>query len=314
MGAVITVANSVGVPVTSANMTVLGSTETLDEFLEEVTPRGLMHSFYVTDQGGLNITWSHTEVFLGGTVFNLAARTTNYALTDDSVNYLYADLDGVIKVKTTALAYPELLLARIYTYNGDVEYLLTELGIFEIATGNHEFLDDTHDAAVISGLFLEIDIDGTNANDYIINVGEYFLYMHDRITVPSTLYSAGFGHGDSNVKAYYHDAASAWITKQLNGIEFGKWDKDDGDADVDATSPGKWYVGWIVLEGTGEIEYVYPQVEHNNEKQALREEFVYPPNHEGYVVPLAKFVFVHGEVAFTTNAYFIDMRPMMVIA
>jgi hypothetical protein len=280
-----------------------------DVFLnKKVLPNGVLVSPTVTDEGGLNVQWSAGAVFVDGSTISTLARGTDLAMTDDTVNYIYATVAGdtTLVVSTTNPNGSEhALVATVYTAAGDIEYLLNEDTIAGSITATHAALDDLHAALVHTGLNVAEDTDATNANDFTVASGSYYLHAHEKETIASTLYSAGAGHGDNNLKRYYHSSGS-WTNEMSNGVDFGFW---DNGTDKTAVNVAKWYVGWVFIEGAGNLDYTYPQTEHNTELSATLEAIAYPPAHEGFVVPLAKFVFRGGASAFGSTAYFDDIRP-----
>lgn len=272
------------------------------------TYNGVISGLVVSDEGGLNVQWSAGTCVINSTVQSIDARGTNYALTDNATNYLYATVasGSTLQVATSAPTGEYAMVAIIYTYGSDINYLMQEAQISEYVPQTHNALEDVHREIVVSGLNVSVDTDATNANDFKIAAGSYYLHSHDEVSVASTLYSAGSGHGDNNTVRYYHSSGS-WTTENSNGVDFAYWDNGTNKT---AVSVAKWYVGWIYLEGTGTIEYVYPQTEHATEAAALVEARTFPPLHEGYVIPLAKFVFRGGVSAFSSStAYFNDIRP-----
>lgn len=293
-------------------VTVIESTETLDEFLIDITPNGVLDAIVITNVGGRNISWAAGEIFVDGSLIETDAAGST-ACDDNTLNYLYGTVAGgsTLILSATPPTGEFALVARIYTYANDIEYILEEPIISDTTEATHVSLDDLHAEVVFEGLRVEIDTDGTNANDFTAAVGSYYLHAHDKITVSSKLYSSGIGHAATDLKRYFHTGGT-WGSEQANGVDFAYWDDGTGK---DTTASGKWYTAWIFVEGTGTLEYVYPQTEHSTETAALAETLVYPPLHKGYVIPLARFVFKHGEAAFHEDrAYILDIRPFHGVA
>jgi len=287
---------------------VLGEDETLDAFLGDTTKNGVLDAITITDEGGLNIQWSEGEVFVNETLVETDARGTDYALTDNATTYIYATVagSGTLQFTTGALVGQYALIAIATTYGGDIEHIFTVSIIKDSLQVVQESLYSLHATMVVSGLVVAPDADGTNANDFTVTTGSYYLYGLDLHTISDTLYSSGSGHASNDVKAYFH-VGGTWSTGATNGVDFANWDNGTGTT---STSAGKWYSGWVFIEGTGELEYVYPQTEHSGEQAAIDESVVYPPGHQGIVSPLAQFVFKSGVSAFGSTSYFIDIRPM----
>ncbi len=285
---------------------VLSSTETLDEYFVETAQDGVLEAFVGSDDGGLNFSWGAGLVYVDGQVISVDAGNTT--VTDDTRTLLYATVAGgsTMQEATTEPGVRHALAFTIDAVGGDLEQVFEEPLVPAL-------LDDVHDASgvlhahiVSTGLVVADDTDGTNPNDFTIGAGTWYLDGHHPQVLASTFYSAGVGHGDNNLKRYFH-TASADATEMSNGVDFGFW---DNGANKTAVGAAKWYVAWIFSEAGGDFDYVYPQTEHSNEASALDEVTpVSPPNHSAFVTVLARFVFRGSASAFGIRAFFVDIRP-----
>lgn len=292
--------------VLDTQISIYGSAYDVRNGFDAAFRNGIKSGIVVTDEGGLNISWTAGVAFVAGSLFdvNLAGVT---ALTDNATNYLYALKDNTtLQIATTEPTGEYALRAIIYTYSADIHHMFN----FPNMSGGlreriWKFAKDVLPTAVVSGCACSIDTDATNANDFKIGTGSYFTNALDEQTIASIIYSAGADHISNNVEAYYH-VAGAWTIGAENGINFTQW---DNGTDKTVTAANKWYCGFIFVEGTTTPIYVYPQTEHSSEADAVAEVIVYPPYHDGFVLPVARFIFRHGETAFSTRAYFVDIRP-----
>ncbi len=295
--------------VSGVDIPVIISTVDLDHFIQDVQMNCVMDPITVTDEGGLNIQWNAGEVWVDDTIINTDARNTNYTLNNNAGSFIYAiNSTSTLQISNSHPVGEHTLVQIVYTYLGDIKYTISEPECHNQVEDTHDALDTILSEIVVSGLEVAIDLDGTNVNDFTANSGIYFLHAHHEHVVTSTLYSAGVGHGDNNLHRYYH-SSSAWTSEDSNGVDFGFW---DNGTDKIAVSNAKWYSGYVFVEGVNELVYVYPQTQHNSESSALSESITYPPYHQGFVVPLAQFVFRGSESAFGMKAYFLDIRPTIV--
>jgi len=291
----------------SSVQTVLVSADTIDDFLKDVIRDSVLETITVTDEDDLNIQWSAGKIFIGGTIVNTTARGTNYALDDNAISYLYATVaGGSTLIVGASVPADAVQVAKIWTYDGDIEYFIQAKQLHDCTPTLISHVSDVHAAMIVNGCVCTVDAEGTNPNDFTVSTGSYYLGICSKLTIGSILYSAGVGHGENFTRRYFH-TATVWDTEFSNGVDFGYW---DNGTNKETVSVNNWYVGWIFLEGDGDIEYVYPQTEHASATAALLESLTYPPAHEGCVVPIAKFVFRGSESAFHPDkAFFIDIRP-----
>jgi len=292
---------------------IYGRAESVRDGFDVTFRNGFVSGCTVNDLTGLNVSIDAGIAFVDGSLFTVSALGST-GLTDNSTNYIYVTKPesgpATMTISTTEPTGEFALREVCYTYATDIHHCSE----FPLMSGGlryllYKFLKDVIPATVVSGCAVSIDTDATNANDFKVGTGSYFINVFDETTLSSIIYSAGVGHGDSNVEAHYH-SSSAWTTGMENGISFDYWDDGTGKH-VDGV--GKWYCGFIFLHDSTPT-YVYPQTEHVREADANTEAIVYPPYHEGYVVPIARFVFRGGVTAFGAAAYFVDIRPFFTTA
>jgi len=294
------------------DITIYGTDYTARDGFDAALRNGIGSGLTVTDEGGLNVSWTEGVAFVDGSVFSVNAAGAT-GLTDNATNYLYVlKNNSTLQISTTEpdtdVVGEFALVAKYNTYDGDIAHSCS----FPLMSGGLRFiiwyfLQKIAPAAVVSGCACSIDTDATNPNDFKIGTGEYFLNPFCSKKIENVIYSAGSGHGANNVQAHFH-TASAWDTALENGVSFSYW---DNGVQKTAVTGNKWYCGWVYVLGDNTILYVYPQTEHAKEADAQEEEIVYPPYHYGYVLPVARFVFRGSATAFAYNAYFADIRPFL---
>ena len=288
--------------------------ETVRDMFDVVTRNGFLSGCTVNDLGGLNFSVDAGIAFVDGSLFTVNALGST-GFTDNSANYIYSlKANATIQISTTepvTAVVGEFALREVcYTYGGDIHHCSE----FPLMSGSlrykiWQFLKDTMPAVVVSGCGVTIDTNATLPNDFKVGTGSYFINALDETTISSIIYSSGAAHNTAIVEAHYHSGGT-WTTGSENGISFDYWDDGTGKH-VDAVA--KWYKGGLFVHNSTPV-YVYPQTEHTQEADALDEAIVYPPYHQGIVVPLAQFIFRGGASAFGSTAYFIDIRPFFNVA
>ena len=283
--------------------------EPLQDFIEEVTPNGRLTAFTLTNPSGLNIAWtSGEEDFVDGSILNINSGSTT--VTANAVTYLYSTFAGgsTLQVSTTPPTGEFAHIAEIYANTSDIIFMHEHPLLKHLAEALDDNLELLHSGLVVSGLEVSVDTDATNANDFKVSTGTYFINAHTLERLTSIFYSAGSNHIQNLIERYFHSSGS-WTDETSNGVDFGYWDNGTNKTAVTAA---KWYSASLIWErtgdGTGRVEYVYPQVQHNTEALALSEAFTYPPSHSGATIQLASFIFKGGQTAFGTSAYFVDKR------
>lgn len=285
---------------------ILNSTASIDHMFTDVIPSGIMEIITVTDDGGLDYSWSAGEVHVNGAIIITVGGSAVAANNDRT--YLYSTVAGgtILSTSTTFPTGDYAMVSLIDAYNSDIEHIYTHSIIAELAEDIEEHIESVHSNIIVNGILVAADADGTNANDFTIASGALYVVGLDKHIISSVLYSAGSNHSSSSTTLYYH-YESTWTNSSGNGVDFDRWDNGTGTTTV---SNAKWYAGWIFIVDENEFEYVYPQTEHTKESAAVAESITFPPYHAGYTTPLAKFIFRGDQSAFNGKAYFIDIRPL----
>jgi len=128
-------------------------------------PYWLLSGGTVTDEGGLNITWTGGQVMCPVTGFmgRFDAQTTNHALTDDAINYLYYAHDRTLGTKTThPIANHEVEIAIFWCANGDIIRLHQDVGIASATESVLRGLAEVFPAFVTFGLIVSEEAGGAN--------------------------------------------------------------------------------------------------------------------------------------------------------
>jgi len=291
-------------------LTVLNSAYTIDNALDAGLRNGIYSGLVVTDVSGINISWTSGVAFVDGSVFAVDANASE-DIADNATTYLYilkdnSTMQESVTEPVVGVVGEFALVCVLHTYATDIH----EKFDFPYMSGElrydlWKFLDDITPTATVGGCNTIIDTDATLANDFTIATGTYYVDVFDLNTISSILYSSTATHDGNGLTAFYH-VASAWSSGAENGVNFSQWDNGTAKA---STVANKWYVAWIYVEDGDTIEYVYPQTQHDNEGSALAEGAVYPPHHQGIILPSARFIFRHGVSAFGATSYFVDTRP-----
>lgn len=303
--------NEVSVPIITPELIladVISDINSINSFLQDIVGSGILDTITVSEDAGLDISWTTGKIYIDNGAKIFETNADSVILTDNSINYLY----GISADLTIAVTRPDsghALIAVIWTHEGNIHQLLQYPNIYEFQEAINDNLDQTHRQMVHDGIIAsEHTSDTTNANSVIVDTGSYFVKPFIRTVFDSIFYSSGQDDpwSDNNIHRYFH-TAGVWDDEDGNGVEFGVW---DNGTEKTSCNPAKWYCGFIFVERTDHVDYMFPQVEHNSEADAIKSPIVYPPYHEEFTIPVARFIFRGNAVAFDGVAKLVDIRPI----
>ena len=218
----------------------------------------------VSDEGGLNIQWTAGTVYdvIDEAIESFDARGTNYALTDDAINYLYyEDGNTTLQVQTTVPDWEtgEVIIAHMHCANGDIwgihqhesaGYALTTtlLGIAEVLP-----------AIVVNGLIISEDGAG-DPLDVSQSAGHYHMAMHEAVTV------AQIDSRTTAMRRWYKDGAGTDYTHDTDAeIDTVQYD----NAGTLTNIPNNQWVRSVFFTDGTYIHWVYPTTTYANITLAL---------------------------------------------
>lgn len=267
----------------------------------------------ITDQGGLNITWSAGIIFDafisgGNQLVTIAAQPANQACTASSVNYLFYDRSaGVLVLNTTGPDYSDgdFSIAHILTTHNDIIQIIYRPIDREVVHNIKWSLREAFPSVVVNGLIVS-EHAGVNAFDVDQTAGS-FMWGGFALKTGSPIDSTV-----TPIVRWFHNAADNWETDTNSQIDAANWDDVDDGVGVIGTNAGKYYRSVFVTCGDY-IHWVYGQIEYANVNAALvAPNPTLPPVLEKLPNTTA-LIMKHGDAAFPAagSNQWIDVRPML---
>ena len=282
-----------------------GGNETIDEILDDTLNALVLDTITVTDQGGLNITWSAGEIwdYANSAVVDTDAEGSNQACTDHAINYLKWVSGTTLTLSTTAPTDLEVSVATVNCSGGDIQ----EINHVPIYSKNISTLiaafQDMFPSIVTSGLVVS-EHAGDNAFDVDMTAGVYYSAAYAKETVASK------DSTTDNLVRWYQSGASAWtaVIGQTQ-IDTTQWNNGTSLA---AVNNAKYYRSLFFVTNNG-INWVYPTEEFNTVAQAIAgEDPELPAGLTDH--PKSTVVILRGDdAAFPTasGSQWIDRRPIL---
>ena len=288
----------------------LGHAHSVETMLAHNTLHWLLDGGVITDAGGLNITWTAGTVFDAtnnmGEIFN--ARTSNQALTDDAVNYIYKASGN--KTLQVGVVHPdwgagEIEIAHAHCANGDIWGLHQEEHPGHALTDTLHALGEVIPSAVVSGgLIISEDTDVTNAFDVIQSAGTFYKQMHEEIPVVQIVSRT------TNMYRWYRDGAGTDYTNDTNAsIDVTQY---DNGGTLTAIPSNKWVRSVFFTDGS-KIHWVYPTAVHTNVFSAISAADPALPTGLGHFPKTTAVIYQEGATEFPAagSDLWIDVRPVL---
>jgi|GEM_PF-5058683 len=263
------------------------------------TPNWLLEGGTLTDEGGLNISWTSGTYFDMSSGTNKTFSSGSTTLTDDKTNYIYVNNStGSVEVSTTFPDFQHILLGIVSCLDGDIYRIFQEENVGFSINDQFKGLEDLFPEFVKQGLIVEPH--PSTALAVKTDGGVYYENMRKKTTVPTI---------DSTVtpiRMWYHDSNGNWISTTSTTLDVTHYDTGTGLAEI----PNNKYVKGLFFVSPTEIHYVYPNSYYNTLSSAITSEVPAVP--EGLVrLPRSMaLVFQEGitELPDITSENWIDLR------
>lgn len=232
----------------------------LDKFLDGYGSAGIVEGALITDSGSGEIDISAAKGFIRiantaiahVVAFDIAA-TTNVALTDNSMNYVYIDYNGGIPVYTVTTTYAninlhtQIICGRVYRA-GTVLYISNVGQDIQDATLRDLYrLQTMRRMERASGGVLSFV---AATRQPTVSAGVYFSNYDNILT------AAFDASGASRFTAWYRNGSGGWtlVAVQQN-VDNANY--DDGDGTLGSLGVGDYGVHWVyqLVDGTVHIQY-----------------------------------------------------------
>jgi len=269
----------------------------------------------VTDEGGLNITWSAGEIFDafisgGNQMVDTAAEPVNQAQTANTMNWLFYDqtaggLDNSANEDDIKWNEGDFPVAAIGCSPTDI------LALHHFPLGNRELhnikrvLFTALNAVVSDGLVIS-EHAGGGAFDVDLSAGTFVhlgIDVHNTSAIDSTV---------TNIIRWFHDAADNWTTDTNAQIDAANWDDPTDGAGIQPNANNKYYRSIFYTDGTY-IHWLYPQEEFNTLAQAIAGDDPEPPDYLAHFPSCTVVVMKGDDAAFPAagSDQWIDVRPTL---
>ena len=253
------------IPTTAAEIIYDGD-ETVEHILDDTINAGILHAITVTDEGGINISWTSGKIW--NPITDAAVTTdaqVSTACTDNTINYLYWDRSGGGTALTLSITPPNISdgdtrVAAIYVQHADIWEIGTRTTICCREIEMSDMLSGVFSSIVESGLVVS-EHAGDGAFDVDMTAGVWWHNGHDKHTV-SAIDSTVSGTG---ITRWYHDGSGNWIddtSSQINAAQY-----DTGTA-LASTVANKYYRSCFFLVNS-DLHWVYPTVGYATVAQAI---------------------------------------------
>jgi len=282
--------------------------KSIADILNNTVNCGVLDIITVTDEGGLNISWTSGEIWdcVGLATITIDAAGST-ACTDNNVNYLYWDRSGggtALTLSTTEWDRDDddVPVAIIICQNSDVWGINTKYPLNEREHAIDTAMNDVLKVVVVSGLMVSEDADATNDLDVQISAGTFYHFGSERHDL-----AAGFNTRTIAMKRWYH-SGGAWTTDTNAEIDPTQY---DNLTDLTAVSANKYYKS-IFMYSDNTIHWIYPQAEYNTRALAIAAPLPTIPV-VGEHFPRSVAVVMKGsDTTFPTagGERWIDIRPM----
>lgn len=277
--------------------------DTVYHMIDDMLNRGILHGLVITDQGGLNITWTEGDILdrVTGKIIEVDAQVTNVALTDNAINYLLWKTGTTLEVSLADAASGECHIARIDTFNGNIHTIRQNEYLNSVISSTRRCLRAMFPLVVLTGMLVSAKAGGS-AWDVVSSLGGYVEEGHVYIPV------AGIDSTVTDLVRLFH-VASAWSSDTAAVIDSTKWDNGTG---LVAVTANKYYKSMFLIGDDG-IHWIYPQAEHATESQAIAGPLPTAPPGLAMHVPSVAVVLRGNATGFPVagSEAWIDIRPRL---
>lgn len=265
--------------------------------------QGYLSGFAVTDEGGLNISWTAGTIFDFNNQQIVIVAAGTGACTTDTINYLYWDAGATLAIGIVEPTGNQVLIAEIYCQSNDIFHIM-EMGALD--RREHwmmDALDNIFPNIVTNGLTVTEDPNAANVWDVQMAAGTFYHNCRVEHAVAAIVYSR-----ITAMRRWYH-VAGAWTSDTNAEIDITQY---DNGANLVAVTPARYHRSVFFTDGMI-THWVYPQAEYATVAAAIdAPDPTLPPGLQN-LPKLTAVVIRTGDAAFPAvgSDQWIDVRPMI---
>lgn len=272
----------------------------IPSFVDTVN-RGIILFPVITQEGGLDITWTNGEIYDSTTqdVVLTTAQDTPVTLTDNAVNYLYWTSGTALTLSTVAPVEPNIAISRFNVQDGTIWF---ESDGDLLRTREANLLDGVSNVfrhVVVNGLEVSEDTDVTNVFDVRMSPGYYYDDLHKRVTLAEIL-------SRTNSLVRHWPTASGWDSDTNAEIDNDNYADGSG---IVSLLPGRYAKG-LFMCCSSKLHWIYPREQFTTQADAeLSSLPEIPPGLQGLPL-LTAYIQREGDLAFAAadSVRWIDVR------
>lgn len=278
---------------------------------EETINKGVHSAITVTDQGGVNVTWSSGVIFdhTNDVLVPTAAEGSNQACAVNDTTYLYWVSGSTLTLSTTPPSGDNVPVAHITCSADDIIAIDTE-AILGIATSQmREGLAAVFETIVANGLVISEDTDVTNALDVSLSAGSFAHEDFAIHVVGSPILSR------SVPLIRWYRVGGAWVTDTNAEINEDYYDDGSDLVEITGGALNKYYKSAFYTDGVN-IHWVYPNAGYNTIAQAIGALVPTPPDALAHQPSCTAVILKGSDSAFPTagGEQWEDIRPRLGVA
>jgi len=282
--------------------------EGIADILNETINSGVLRGIAITDEGGVNISWTLGEIWDGtaeAIVDTDAAGAT--ACTDDAVNYLYWDQSGGGTALTLSTTKPniqdnDVIAGIIFCQDGEIWEIDQKDVLRQRESDIAEALRTVLTGVIASGGVIS-EHAGGGAFDVDMTACVWVHDGHDTHSV------SAIDSTVTNIVRWFHDGAGDWDYDTNAQIDAANYDTGTGIA---GNTANQYYRSLFFLV-EDKIHWVYPNTNHGTAAQAIvAADPVMPNALQGF--PKLYALILRGNAAAlpaAASGQWIDRRPIL---
>ncbi len=285
-----------------ATNVIYAGNEPLEDLLDETINKGILNPIIVTDDGGLNISWSAGEIFDHATKSVVETIAGSGTCSTDTLNFLKWVSGTGLTLNTVFPSGDEIIVAGIACQSNDIIEVIMAPVLDERETNIADAITRIFPSIVTSGLIVSADTDVTNVWDVKLSTGEYLLFGQKLHTIASTIYSR------ITPLVRWYKTAGVWVSDNNNAqILYNQW---NNGTNLVAVNTNKYYRHNFTIVDS-QIHFIVADAEYSSLADAIAAQCpTRPPGLSTF--PRSTCVILKGSAtAFPTagGIQWIDVRP-----